>query len=101
MFAKLSALVGGGSTFAYNLGEPYSVAWGCWSHLSGTAKEDGSRVSIFKVTGHTGDTAVAAARHGVKKLRTVIGIFGNGSGGYTCLIGCWWLLIEQEVRHAG
>lgn len=71
MFAKLSALVGGGSTFGYNLGEPYPLAWGCWTHFSGTCKEGGGSVSIFKVSGQSNDSAVAAARHGVKRLRTV------------------------------
>lgn len=100
MFAKLSALVGGGTSFPYNLGEPYAVAWGCWSHFSGTGKEDGSRVSIFKATGQAGDTAVSAARNGVKKLRTVSVLLENHTDMHMVLVvsmflsGCWCLDIE-------
>ncbi|GMH33401.1 hypothetical protein BSKO_01235 [Bryopsis sp. KO-2023] len=71
MFAKLTALVGGGSALAYNVEEAYPISWGCWKHHKGTSKEDGSKVSIFKVTGQPSDLAVGAARHGVKRLRTL------------------------------
>eukprot|EP00850_Spirogloea_muscicola_P019492 SM000191S05241 [mRNA] locus=s191:167738:173694:- [translate_table: standard] len=58
--------------FPYDIGEPYSSAWGLWTHSQGTKKEDGSPVSIFSFTAaNLNDGHLAAARNGVKRLRTV------------------------------
>ncbi len=73
MFAKLSALVGGGPALNYNVDpEPYEVAWGCWTHYGGTSREDGSRVSVFRIAAtDPNDLKLTAARNGVKRLRMV------------------------------
>lgn len=73
MFAKLSALVGGGPALNYNVDpEPFEVAWGCWEHHSGTSREDGSPVSVFRIAAtDQNDLKLAAARNGVKRLRMV------------------------------
>jgi SCY1-like protein 1 len=73
MFAKLSALVGGGPALNYNVDpEPYEVAWGCWTHYGGSSGEDGSRVSVFRIAAtDPNDLKLAAARNGVKRLRMV------------------------------
>ncbi|CAD7699921.1 unnamed protein product [Ostreobium quekettii] len=72
MFAKLTALVSGSAAFAYDVGEAFPSGWGSWTHHRGTIKEDGSEVSVFKVTApSSGDGRLAAARHGVKRLRTL------------------------------
>ncbi|XP_034702841.1 probable inactive serine/threonine-protein kinase scy1 isoform X1 [Vitis riparia] len=56
----------------YNIGEPYSSAWGSWTHSRGTSKDDGSPVSIFSLSGSNAqDGHLAAGRNGVKRLRTV------------------------------
>ncbi len=71
MFAKLTALVGGGYTFGYNVSEePYPDAWGQWTHHQGTSKEDGSPVSVFKMmAADPNDRRLACARNGVKRLK--------------------------------
>lgn len=73
MFAKLTALVGvGGYTFPYNLEEPYPTAWGMWTHYRGSTKEDGSRVSIFKISStDPADRQLVIARNGTKRLKMV------------------------------
>ena len=73
MFAKLTALVSSSPTFPYQLGDPYDDAWGCsWTHYKGTKKEDGSVVSVFKLTSENAhDRKLVAARNGVKRLRMV------------------------------
>ncbi|XP_027110593.1 probable inactive serine/threonine-protein kinase scy1 [Coffea eugenioides] len=56
----------------YNIGEPYSSAWGSWVHFRGTSKDDGAPVSIFSLQGNNAnDGHLAAGRNGVKRLRTV------------------------------
>ncbi|KAL8151492.1 hypothetical protein V2J09_021300 [Rumex salicifolius] len=56
----------------YNIAEPYSSAWGSWTHHRGTSKDDGSPVSIFSLSGSNAqDGHLAAGRNGVKRLRTV------------------------------
>ncbi|CAH9126362.1 unnamed protein product [Cuscuta epithymum] len=56
----------------YNIGEPYSSAWGSWVHYRGTSKDDGAPVSIFALSGsNANDGHLAAGRNGVKRLRTV------------------------------
>ncbi|KAK6912178.1 hypothetical protein RJ641_024271 [Dillenia turbinata] len=56
----------------YDIGEPYSSAWGSWIHYRGTSKDDGSPVSIFALSGSNAeDGHLAAGRNGVKRLRTV------------------------------
>jgi SCY1-like protein 1 len=73
MFAKLSALVGGGPALNYNLNpEPYEVAWGPWTHYGGTSRDDGSPVSVFRIAAaDPNDLTMTAARNGVKRLRMV------------------------------
>ncbi|XP_047955208.1 probable inactive serine/threonine-protein kinase scy1 isoform X1 [Salvia hispanica] len=56
----------------YNIGEPYSSAWGSWVHYRGTSKDDGAPVSIFSLSGSSAnDGHLVAGRNGVKRLRTV------------------------------
>ncbi|GLJ36990.1 hypothetical protein SUGI_0749180 [Cryptomeria japonica] len=63
---------GGIRDLPYNIGEPYSSAWGSWTHYRGTSKDDGSSVSIFSLSGtNAQDGHLAAGRNGVKRLRTV------------------------------
>ena len=72
MFAKLSALVGGGPALNYNIEEAYQQAWGPWTHYAGTHKDDNSRVSVFKVFAIDPiDRVLVAARNGVKRLKMV------------------------------
>lgn len=74
MFAKLSALVGGGPALNYNYDPvPFDVAWGSgWTHHAGTSKEDGSAVSVFRIAAaDPNDLKLAAARNGVRRLRMV------------------------------
>ncbi|XP_075666303.1 uncharacterized protein LOC142636110 isoform X1 [Castanea sativa] len=76
MFKFLKGVVGGSGTgikdLPYNIGEPYSSAWGSWAHFRGTSKDDGSLVSIFSLSGSNAqDGHLAAGRNGVKRLRTV------------------------------
>lgn len=75
MFKFLKGVVAGSGTgvkdLPYNIGEPYSCAWGSWTHSHGTSKEDGSPVSIFSLSGSVQDGHLAAGRNGVKRLRTV------------------------------
>ncbi|XP_077214839.1 kinase family with ARM repeat domain-containing protein isoform X2 [Tasmannia lanceolata] len=76
MLKFLKGVVAGSGTglkdLPYNIGEPYSSAWGSWTHSRGTSKDDGSLVSIFSLSGsNVQDGHMAAARNGVKRLRTV------------------------------
>jgi hypothetical protein len=72
MFAKLSALVGGGPSLNYNIEDPYQQAWGPWTHYAGTNRDDNSRVSVFKVSAvDPNDRVLVAARNGVKRLKMV------------------------------
>ncbi|XP_009798481.1 uncharacterized protein [Nicotiana sylvestris] len=76
MFKFLKGVVGGSGTglkdLPYNIGKPYSSAWGSWVHYRGTSKDDGTPVSIFALTGsNANDGHLAAGRNGVKRLRTV------------------------------
>lgn len=75
MFKFLKGVVGSSSgikDLPYNIGEPYSSAWGSWTHYRGTSKDDNSAVSIFCMTSsNSQDSRLAAARNGVKRLRTV------------------------------
>jgi SCY1-like protein 1 len=73
MFAKLSALVAGGPALNFNVDpHQYDTAWGCWTHHSGTSKEDGSAVSVFKIAAvDPNDVKLVAARNGVKRLKMV------------------------------
>eukprot|EP00878_Enallax_costatus_P016353 GHUV01017153.1.p1 GENE.GHUV01017153.1~~GHUV01017153.1.p1 ORF type:complete len:345 (+),score=98.92 GHUV01017153.1:319-1353(+) len=71
MFAKLSALVGGGPALNYNVDpQQYNQAWGCWTHHSGTSREDGSPVSVFRIqAADANDLKLVAARNGVRRLK--------------------------------
>ncbi|KAH7282409.1 hypothetical protein KP509_35G029600 [Ceratopteris richardii] len=75
MFKFLKGVVGssgGVKDLPYNIGEPYSSAWGSWTHYRGTSKDDNSPVSIFSLScTSTQDGRLGAARNGVKRLRTV------------------------------
>ncbi|KAM3344841.1 putative inactive serine/threonine-protein kinase scy1 [Capsicum galapagoense] len=76
MFNFLKGVVSGSGTgvkdLPYNIGEPYSSAWGSWVHYRGTSKDDGTPVSVFALSGsNTNDGHLAAGRNGVKRLRTV------------------------------
>ncbi|XP_048428977.1 probable inactive serine/threonine-protein kinase scy1 [Pyrus x bretschneideri] len=76
MLKFLKGVVGGSGTgpkdLPYNIGEPYPSAWGSWTHFRGTSKDDGTPVSIFSISGSSAqDGHLAAARNGVKRLRTV------------------------------
>nr|XP_028954221.1 probable inactive serine/threonine-protein kinase scy1 isoform X2 [Malus domestica] len=76
MLKFLKGVVGGSGTgpkdLPYNIGDPYPSAWGSWTHFRGTSKDDGSPVSIFSISGSNAqDGHLAAARNGVKRLRTV------------------------------
>lgn len=76
MLKFLKGVVAGSVTglkdLPYNIGEPYSSAWGSWTHHRGTSKEDDSPVSVFSLSGSTAqDGHLAAGRNGVKRLRTV------------------------------
>uniref|UniRef100_A0A166DBC9 Protein kinase domain-containing protein n=1 Tax=Daucus carota subsp. sativus TaxID=79200 RepID=A0A166DBC9_DAUCS len=76
MFKFLQSVVAGSGSglkdLPYNIGEPYSSAWGSWIHSRGTSRDDGSPVSIFSLSGSsTNDRHLAAGRNGVKRLRTV------------------------------
>ncbi|EHA8591194.1 putative inactive serine/threonine-protein kinase scy1 [Cocos nucifera] len=82
MFKFLKGVVAGSGAgirdLPYNVGEPYPSAWGSWTHYRGTAKDDGSMVSIFSLSGsNSQDGHLAAGRNGVKRLRTD---HGNTSG---------------------
>ncbi|GLI62075.1 hypothetical protein VaNZ11_004633 [Volvox africanus] len=70
MFAKLTALVGGGYSFPYAIEEPYDSAWGQWTHFRGKSKDDNSPVSIFKISSaNANDPILVCARNGVKRLK--------------------------------
>ncbi|KAL3698434.1 hypothetical protein R1sor_012510 [Riccia sorocarpa] len=75
MFKFLKGVVGSGGgikDLPYNIGEPYSSAWGSWTHYRGTSKDDNSPVSIFSLVGTSAqDGRLVAARNGAKRLRTV------------------------------
>ncbi|KAL2645070.1 hypothetical protein R1flu_012657 [Riccia fluitans] len=75
MLKFLKGVVGSGGgikDLPYNIGEPYSTAWGSWTHYRGTSKDDNSPVSIFSLVGISGqDGRLVAARNGAKRLRTV------------------------------
>ncbi|KAJ4720242.1 Protein kinase family protein with ARM repeat domain [Melia azedarach] len=76
MFKFLKGVVGGSGAgvkdLPYNIGDPYPSAWGSWTHYQGTSKDDGAPVSVFSISGtNSQDGHLAAARNGVKRLRTV------------------------------
>ena len=72
MFAKLTALVGGGYSFPYTLEEPYDTAWGQWTHYRAKSRDDGSSVSVFKMSSaDPNDRLLVCARNGVKRLKLV------------------------------
>ena len=69
-------LVGGANAFPYTLGQQFPSGGPVgWKHFEGTSKEDGSRVSIFRVSGSPSDHKLQAARNGVKRLKSVCPLF--------------------------
>lgn len=71
MFAKLTALVGGGFSLPYTLGQPYESSWGSWTHYPATSKEDSKPVSVFKISAEPEDRRLVVARNGIKRLKIV------------------------------
>ena len=72
MFGRVFALVGGGYQFPFNVGEAYGSSWGAWTHYNGDSKEDGTPVSVFRISAaNKEDPKLVAARNGVKRLRMV------------------------------
>jgi hypothetical protein len=73
MFAKLTALVSSSPAFPYTIGETFDDAWGSgWVHSRGTIKEDGTPVSVFKISSaNRNDRTLQAARNGMKRLKMV------------------------------
>ena len=73
MFAKLSALVSSSPAFPYVIGDAFEDTWGSgWTHARGTVKEDGTPVSVFKVSSsNRNDRNLQAARNGAKRLKMV------------------------------
>ncbi len=72
MFARLTALVSSGSGLPFELGEAQSGTWGSWTHFRGTAKADGSPVSVFRISAQNKlDPKLVAARNGAKRLKMV------------------------------
>jgi SCY1-like protein 1 len=73
MFSRLTALVGGGSSLPFELGEefPPSSAFCNWQHFRATAKADGAPVSVFRLAAPKGDARLDAARNGAKRLRAL------------------------------
>ncbi|KAH7543440.1 hypothetical protein FEM48_Zijuj02G0184300 [Ziziphus jujuba var. spinosa] len=94
MFKFLKGVVGGSGTgpkdLPYNIGEPYSSAWGSWTHCRGTSKilmlfQNGSAmikhllnfvcsVVLDACVFNAQDGHLAAGRNGVKRLRTEWGL---------------------------
>ena len=72
MFSRLSALVGGGSSLPFELGDQLPSSFGSWQHYRGTSRADGSPVSVFRLAAAgKSDSRLEAGRHGVKRLRTL------------------------------
>ncbi|KAG6737703.1 hypothetical protein POTOM_059231 [Populus tomentosa] len=77
MLRFLKGVVGGASgtglkDLPYNIGDPYPSAWGPWTHHRGTsAKVRVSHPLLFSFSLYLSDAHLAAARNGVKRLRTV------------------------------
>ena len=72
MFNQLAALVGQGPAFPYTVGDPHAGGgWAGWTHHAGTARDDGAPVSVWRLAAAPGDPRLEAARHGVRRLKTV------------------------------
>ena len=72
MLSRLTALVGGGSTLPFELGEefPSSSSFCGWKHWRGTSRADGSPVSIFRVAAASKSVQrLEAARNAARRLR--------------------------------
>jgi len=99
MFAKLSALTGlGGPALNYKIEDAYSsaAAWGSWTHHAGTSNEDGSAVSIFRLSANDpNDLKLVAARNGVKRLR-MVGTHGAGTAAFGCMIRVAWSAMHAK-----
>ncbi|KAG6418542.1 hypothetical protein SASPL_120746 [Salvia splendens] len=71
MFKFLKGVVAGAGAglkdLPYNIGEPYSSAWGSWVHYRGTSKC--TRLAHLRSSANDGH--LVAGRNGVKRLRTV------------------------------
>ncbi len=91
MFGKLAALVGGGPALPFSVdggggdaltaASPFSSpAWGCWTHLRGTWRDDGAKVSVFRfVAPDERDPRLPCVRNGVRRLKMVRGERGAAS----------------------
>lgn len=76
MFAKLTALVSGTSSTPFTIDKTLENKQGIWEHHHGKLREDNSIVSIFKLSNvHPMDATLAAARHAIKSLKTVLILF--------------------------
>ena len=72
MFSRLTALVGGGSSLPFELGDQLPSSFASWQHYRGTSRADGSPVSVFRLAAASkSDARLEAGRHGVKRLRTL------------------------------
>lgn len=95
MFARLTALVGTGSSLPFDVTGESNLVWGSWTHARGKWRADGSEVSVFRVSSsNPSDPKLAAARNGVKRLRTVREIWRGGHRG-------WWMLAEARWMRVG
>jgi hypothetical protein len=81
MFAKLAAVIGQ-PALPFTLGEQHAGGgWAGWAHYAGTAREGGAPVSVWRIaSSRRDDPRLEAARHGVRKLKTVC-VRGGGRGG--------------------
>ena len=72
MFGKIAALVGGAPSFPYTPGDAHpGGGWAGWAHHAGAARDDGAPVSVWRLAAAPGDPRLEAARHGVRKLKSV------------------------------
>ena len=73
MFASLSGLLGRGSALSFvPEGTPYPTAFGGWQHFPGKMRDEGTAVSVFKISSTSKtDPKLVAARNGIRRLKMV------------------------------